>query len=124
MLSSGKRLFIVSSVDEKMSTNDVLNFGKYLNQKNKNNILLFVNISKNEQARILDFKQKMQAYRKQGINIFYAHIPQPYENFYEQWYKDEYFNSDKGKAFEQKFIEKVKEIAEYHLGDTYETSEK
>ena len=86
--------------------------------------MLFVNISKNEQACILDFKQKMQAYRKQGINIFYAHIPQPYENFYEQWYKYEYFNSDKGKAFEQKFIEKVKEVAEDHLGDTYETSEK
>lgn len=124
MLSSGKRLFILSSVDEKISTNDVLDFGKYLNQKNKNNILLFVNISKNEQASILDFKQKMQAYGKQGINIFYAHIPQPYEDFYEQWYKYEYFNSDKGKAFEQKFIEKVKEVAEDHLGDTYETSEK
>ena len=61
---------------------------------------IFVNISKDE----------MQNSHKLLKEIQYKHIPNPYPNYYSEWFKAEFFDSENGRRFEDdvcRFIEKA-----------------
>jgi len=67
--------------------------------------LIVVNISKNEKldSRLLH------------KNIIYKHIPHPYPNYWGEWFKGEYFNSEQGRIFESEYINFVNDCTVNNL---------
>ncbi len=94
--NNDKKVFIISLI--KSDEDDY----KYINQIDSYLIanchseykLIIVNISKKENldSRLLH------------KNIFYKHIPHPYPNYWGEWFKGEYFNSEQGRTFESEYI--------------------
>ena len=55
-------------------------------------------------------KDEMQNSHKLLKEIQYKHIPNPYPNYYSEWFKAEFFDSENGRRFEDdvcRFIEKA-----------------
>jgi len=105
--NNNKKVFIISLI--KPDEDDY----KYINQIDSYLIahchsehkLIVVNISKNEKldSRLLH------------KNIIYKHIPHPYPNYWGEWFKGEYFNSEQGRIFESEYINFVNDCTVNNL---------
>ena len=92
-----QHVFVFSSVKTDINIKELCNLYKLLSDKCNYDIkLFFINIGKDELKNI----NLLTNYK----NIYYAHIPNPYPNYWGEWYKYEYFNSIEGENFENNII--------------------
>lgn len=99
MRDGHEHVFVFSSIRKDVSFEEICRLQKFLQKNCSGKIkFIYINIGKED----LNYK-----YESEQCSVFYKHIPNPYPNYWGEWYKYEYFNSDKGIKFEKAFIEFV-----------------
>ena len=99
-----EQVFIFSTVNAATNLKNIVELYDTLCLKSSAPVrLLVINLNKD------DFQdtEGLNAMAQKGIS--YAHIPHPYPNYWGEWYKYEFFNSEAGRTFESKYIEFVEQ---------------
>ena len=83
-------VFVASTVNPDISIDDINQLYTVLKSTYRDIKFVFINISKSELKDIKNLNSE----------IFYKHIPNPYPNYWGEWYKEEFYNSKSGVEFE------------------------
>lgn len=100
-----KKIFIISTINDSTDLNIVKKI--YNKVSSNNSILIWIHIGKIDVAKNDEINEKNQ--------LNYCHIPNPYPNFWGEWYKPIFYNSDKGKQFETDYLNHILDISSIFL---------
>ena len=97
-----KLAFVFSTVEVSADVNQINDLYRAVSYVFKNTKICFI---------VLDVsKEKIKNTQFLLKEINYKHIPHPYPNYWGEWYKSEFFNSQSGKAFEHNVCDFVKSV--------------
>lgn len=113
-----EHMFIVSSVNQDINKDEVLNLYNLLIDKINHKFgFAYIHLGKEKPSFANVFEKKERVY--EITPFYYKHIPHPYQNFWGEWYKMEWFNSVEGKQFENTFVNYIRNISKGYKMKTY-----
>lgn len=117
---SKKHSFVVSSINNAINKDEVLGLYEFLQKTiNGNFDFIYIHLGKEKLPYSSFFEQKMLESQNENSHFYFCHIPHPYQNFWGEWYKMEYFNSEDGKHFEKTFADYISQISNKSNTRTY-----
>lgn len=106
-----EHMFIISSIDQSVDMNHILELYKYLAEIiHQKFSFVYINLGKKDLPVADYLKNKALQYQYKNAHFYYQHIAHPYSTFWNEWYKLEYFNSERGIEFEKKFTDYIQNL--------------